>query len=877
VQGDRRSAENFAALDRLLRAALELPESERNKFLVEACADDTATLEKLRRMLGYAVSPESVWESAVNNLANAPTQGGASRMAAQPPQQIGDWRVLSRLGSGGMAEVFLGERHRDGVAQRAAIKLMYALHARPELRARFERERHILASLSDARIARFYDGGVLDDGRPWLAMELVVGDRIDRWCDQRRLDLRARIELVCAVAGAVASAHRALIVHRDIKPGNVLISENGQVKLLDFGIAKLLNADDLDDTTPVTATEHRVLTPDYASPEQLLGHPITTGCDVYQLGVLLAELLTGRRPFERSGHTPLEFEQAIAQREAPRLSALARLGDDAVVRADARASTPGRLSAMLHGDLDAIAAKALATRPEDRYRSTDALIDDLQRASEGRSISAKREGALKRGWRFVRRNRSAFALLSIVLLISAVYAVNTVQQSRQLARESALNRKVLEFLTEVFRGANPTFAPGLGAGTSADELLQHGLIDARTRFASEPEVLATILTLGIDTRISLGDFAGSMPLAEELVALRRRTASDDPVDIVRALHKFGLTLHYNARYADAEQPLREALRLNTEFGRPSGPLLVEALADLMQSRGDLRAALALVEEFEQAPSPDTNRHSIPHLSLRRLHGALLRDLGDWLAAEPILRSVLQDAEAQFPPHHLDVVASRRELAMLLALRAQGAESLLMAQNTLDDLRHYYRSAHVSLGLTRRAIAAALDGAGRLDEAERQLTIAIEQDFASLAPDHILPGYARLDRAWVRMALGDTASANIDLDDAIARFKAARAEGHARLCEAMLARSVLRFRSHDAGGAREDGERAAQHCAQNFASATAMVRLAASWHRRIVAVEHQRHAIALEGDGLPLLRMQRALAAPGDDHSKPSANTASASE
>ncbi len=877
MPADRPLAPEFAAIDRLLRAALDLPEADRDRYLVDACADDIDALGRLRRMLAYAASTQSPWESAVIDLANAQTLAGVERESTQQPSQIGDWHVLSRLGSGGMAEVFLGERERDGVSQRAAIKLMYALHARPELRARFERERHILASLSDARIARFYDGGVLEDGRPWLAMELVIGDRIDRWCDRHRLDVRARIDLVCSVAGAVASAHRALIVHRDIKPGNVLISEDGQVKLLDFGIAKLLNADDLDHETPVTATEHRVLTPEYASPEQLLGHPITTGCDVYQLGVLLCELLTGRRPFERSGRTPLEFEQAIALHEAPRLSVLARGGEDTLDRAQARASTPNRLAAVLRGDLDAIAAKALSTRPEDRYRSADALIDDLQRAGQGRSISAKREGALRRSWRFARRHRNALALLSVLLVISSAYALSTIQQSRELARESALNRKVLEFLIEVFRGANPTFAPGLGAGMSADELLKHGLVDARTRFVNEPEVLATILGLGIDTRISLGDFAGSMPLAEELVALQRRSAAADPAAIVGALRKFGLTLHYNARYADAEHTLREAWKINADYGRPPQPLLVEALADLMQSRGDLGAARTLLDDYEQLAPAMSERTTIPHLSLRRLRGAVLRDLGHWDQAESILRSVLKDAEAQFKPAHLDVVASRRELALLLALRGDSADAERLALRTLDDLRHYYRSAHVSLGLTRRVIAAGLDGAGQFEDAERQLTIAIEQDFASMAPDHILPGYARLDRAWVRMERGDYASARADIDNAIERYTAVRPEGHARLCEALLARSLHRLRSDDLRGARDDAERAAQKCALDFPPQSTLATLAISYRNALIATDVEPASIKLDGGGLPLLRMQRALAAPGSDYSKPSSNNSSASE
>ena len=393
------SAERWRRIEALMDGALDLPRAERQAFLSTATSGDDALVAEVIALIDAGEHPRILaGESAVALAADLVGRiaEASPSIAERVAQRIGPFRLIAELGQGGMGTVYLAERDAH-FAQRVAVKLIRrGLHLDRELVRRFVDERQMLASLEHPGIARLLDGGVTDDGLPWFAMELVDGEPVDRFCDGRRLSIDERLELFRTIAAAVHYAHQRGIIHRDLKPSNILVRADGTVKLLDFGVAKLLAPND-DVTGPLTRTGARLLTPEFASPEQIRGDPVTPASDVYALGVLLYELLTGRRPYRVTGRTPHDLERAVLEQEPtpPSATALEEPSSSesslapAAERARLRRTTPDALRERLQGGLDAIVLQALAKVPGDRYASVDAFADDIRRLLHGEAVSAR--------------------------------------------------------------------------------------------------------------------------------------------------------------------------------------------------------------------------------------------------------------------------------------------------------------------------------------------------------------------------------------------------------------------------------------------------------------------------------------------------------
>jgi serine/threonine-protein kinase len=425
---DRGLWDRWDEVDRLLDEALDLPEPERTAYVERQAADDLRLssvvlrlIGRLERDTGRLTRPSR----ALVREAFAPENEPPGMADLAPGTSAGRYVIVGRRGRGGMATVYEAER-TDGVyQQRVALKVLRRGLDTDDLIRRFLTERQILSTLTHPGIARLLDGGALPDGRPFLVMELVDGLPITAFADERRLDLRARLELFLEVADAVHAAHRRLVVHRDIKPSNILVDDEGRAKLLDFGIAKLLGPD----ADHATATE-RVLTPDYASPEQMRGDPITTGTDVYQLGLLLRELLTGLPP-RRSG--PAVPDQPTRPSRAARESREGVPVPEA--RAAARQSTPDRLASALTGDLDVIVATALRPDPDERYGSADELAADVRRHLEGRPVVAHPESLAYRARKFIGRHPLFLPGAAAALVAVVGFMVVITLQNQRLERE----------------------------------------------------------------------------------------------------------------------------------------------------------------------------------------------------------------------------------------------------------------------------------------------------------------------------------------------------------------------------------------------------------------------------------------------------------
>ncbi len=442
-------------LDALFDQALDLESDARARFLADLDAREPALVGELRELLALAESPglesaslepralaQPLWQALFDHASGrdgleSPSPAPLFDGAGFDDLSIGVWHALRTLGRGGMGTVYLVERSEGGFRQHGAMKLLRAGADSDEFLRRFEQERQILATLNHEGIARLLDGGRDPQGRPYLVMEYVEGEPIDRACDRERLSVDQRVAVFVQVAQAVAYAHRNLIAHRDIKPGNIIVGADGKAKLLDFGIAKALDDEPFGEE-PLTRTALRAFTPDYATPEQVYGQPASTATDVYQLGLLLYELLTGQRAQRVTNMSQQTLENAICRAEPVRPSE--RVADDDAA-ATARRTTPSALRRKLRGDLDTIVLKALRKEPERRYASAIAMVEDLERWRQGRPVRARPETLGYRTGKFVRRHAWAVAASVAMVAMIISYAVTVTLQANATARRRKLRRR----------------------------------------------------------------------------------------------------------------------------------------------------------------------------------------------------------------------------------------------------------------------------------------------------------------------------------------------------------------------------------------------------------------------------------------------------
>jgi non-specific serine/threonine protein kinase/serine/threonine-protein kinase len=418
----------------ILEHAIELEPGKRPDYIDQACAGDAGLRAELESLLAADVGAGDFLSGKAidaTDLESAPDE-------AAPPQKIGAYQLAEEIGHGGMGVVYRAVRADDQYRKQVAIKIVRSGFGDEISNQRFKQERQILANLDHPNIARLLDGGATE-GRPYFVMEEVQGKPIDEYCDAHNLTLRERLELFRTVCSAVAYAHQRLVIHRDIKPGNILVTEDGQPKLLDFGIAKMLDPTESAETGDPTVTILRLMTPDYASPEQMRGDPITTASDVYSLGVVLYGLLTGRRPYRTTGRLPHEIAQAILELEPERPSVSIDRAD-ALDRASigrARRASPERLRRQLRGDLDNIVLKALRKEPERRYVSVEQFSDDIRRHLAGLPVIAQPDTLPYRSGKFVRRHKASVIAAALVVLALLAGILATMHQASIARAERA--------------------------------------------------------------------------------------------------------------------------------------------------------------------------------------------------------------------------------------------------------------------------------------------------------------------------------------------------------------------------------------------------------------------------------------------------------
>ena len=714
----------------ILEAALELEGAERAALLERECGAEQDLRREVESLLGVDASGRELKPPAAGELASALGDPNLGR-------RVGPYTLERQIGSGGMGVVYLARRSAADFEQRVALKLIKRGMDTEDILRQFRRERALLAGLEHPSIARLQDGGTTEDGLPWLAMEYVEGLPIDAWCEAQRLSIRARVELFVRVTEAVRHAHQRLIVHRDLKPSNILVDGQGTPKLLDFGIAKLLGADSVSTATRTEAQQRR-LTPDYASPEQLKGEVVTTATDVYSLGVVLYELLTGVNPQSGVG---------IERRADPeRPSTRVRL-----VHTGA-APPSGQRGRDLRGDLDTITLTALAQDPARRYASVEALELDLRRYLEGLPIVARPATAGYRLSKFVARNRIAVAgalavfasLCTGLALARSGYREAVLQRGKAEVRQARAEKEarranaVLKLTREMLAGASPHDVKD--KDYTLRQLLDEfdGRLDAEA--GAEPEVEASIRQILGRAYRELGLLDKAEPhIARALELQPEALRSQDEASLALAMEWIAL-LHDRGEWARAESQCTDLLeRLSGESAATSGR------SDLLVLRGDLRRHLRLLEP-----------------------------------AEADLRAALVLLESAAPPDPRALITCLGNLAMTFEAPEDRAEARALGRRALELAREHLgpQSSQTARMLNNLGHASLEEGRYADAESELREAVAIERELREEHDHARAPSLSNLGRALT--SLGRYAEAEPVLREAVALTREGLGDRHPSL-------------------------------------------------------------------------------------------------
>jgi serine/threonine-protein kinase len=745
-----------ASLEELVRLAEQVPPDGRLDFLRRTCGGELPLYERAVEAL-KARSSGGWWDENIDSAESA------ADARAVIGQRIGPYRAVRRLGEGGMGEVVLAERADEQFSQRVAVKLVRRGVTSRQVQGRLKLERQILATLDHPNIARLLDGGTTTEGVPYIVMEYIDGMPIDTYCDQHALTIEARIRLFQVVCSAVHYAHRNLIVHRDLKPSNILINAEGIPKLLDFGIAKVLDERPFGHTLAVTQADYRLLTPDHASPEQVRGEPVTTASDVYVLGVLLYELLTGHKPFTASGNRLSEIEHAICEAPPLPLDSLFHTGKDSAERVrevcERRSIMPARLRRYLTGDLSNIVLTALRKEPERRYGSVEQLSADLSRYLANMPIAARSDSVGYRARKFLRRHVFGVTTGAVAVLALIVFTAVTALQAQRIERERVKAGQVAAFLTELFERADPSQARG--NDVTVREILDVGATRLEREVQTQPETGASLLTTIGTVYTNLGEYDRAIAMLERALAVRRELHGERHADVVQSRERLGEALLEKRRLADADVQLQQALRTSLElFGEQhiQSASILHSLGRLRQmqehfeeSRGFFERSLAYLDTH-----PDQYFDELT-ITLND-YAILLNYVGDVAAAQRLFERVLQLNQARYGADHPETTTAMHNLAV--ALEQQGK---------LEQARPYFTEALAThrkvFGTDSAAYIAALSSYGRflrraheLDEAERVLREAVALRSSNSGAGHYMVGYSMVNLATALLDQGKAAEA-----------------------------------------------------------------------------------------------------------------------
>lgn len=718
----------------IFHQALDLPEARREAFLAQACGEDAAMLTELRAMLA-ADSNDSLLNEDLARVAADVIEDHPGTQHI--PRTFGPYTTIRFLGEGGMGVVYLAARKDLG--GHVAIKILRDAWLSPARRERFLSEQRTLAQLNYPSIAHLYDADTLPDGTPWFAMEYVQGIPLTAWCNKHNCSITRRLQLFRTVCDAVQFAHQQAVIHRDLKPSNIYVKDDGSIRLLDFGIAKHLETLETPENPGIapqnipsqTITSLRMLTPAYASPEQIRGEPVSVQADVYSLGIILFELLSGSLPYDLSNLTPGEAATLLLDHETPKPST--------VVARNRTAGKPALAASRREwADLDILCLTALHKDPQRRYRSVDALIRDIDHFLESQPLDVRRDSLWYRARTFVRRNRRAVAIAaSVLLFIAALIAWSTLRIAR--ARDAALaeaarTARVQSFLVNLFDGGDQETGPS--GDLRVVELVQHGAVEANALTAA-PKVQAELLdTLGV-VQEHLGKYDQADQLLHSSLALRNHLYGPDSPETAESLLNISKLRMDQARFDEAEQLARQALAIDNRQLAPSHPARAKAISLLgmvLEDKGKYADAIPILQQA---------------VDLQSAPGGVEGDLS---------ASLTELANCHFYSGHLDIANNLNQQVLAIDRHLYGDRNPQLADDlinlgavqyewghypdaekydrqALDIDRSFYGSDHPETASAMTLLARALNGENRPADAVTLLKSALSIEEKAYGPVH----------------------------------------------------------------------------------------------------------------------------------------------
>lgn len=712
--------ERWQRVQLLFDEALELGPDERSAYLEAECADDPALRREVESMLvNFAAAGSTFMESPAARLGDdlELPEGPSSDGQLNPGDHIGPYVLERLLGSGGVGRVYLANRE-TAFQKLVAVKLLKRGMDTDELVRRFISERQILAQLEHPNVAKLLDGGATEDGRHYLVMEYVDGAPIDRHCSENDLNVRQRVELMLKVCDAVHFAHRNLVVHRDLKPSNILVGQDGEPKLLDFGIAKLLRPEAFPQTVLPTEPGWRAMTPEYASPEQVQGGLITTASDVYSLAVVLYQLLTGRRPYRLESRSLIDVERAVCTTPPMRPSrAVTRQvdGEEPASTGTYYGVDRKKLKQRLSGDLDNILLMALEKEPERRYQSVDQLAADLRRHLDDLPVLARKDSLLYRSSKFIRRHKLPLAAASLVSLMLLAFVVTLVVQQGQILRQVDRAESMSAFLEGLFEISDPSRE--LGETILARSLLDKGALDIESRLRDQPGLQGDFLGTMGRSYTNLGLLSEAEDMLLRSLELRRQSYGEKDSSIAEAKLHLADVFIGNGDYDRAEPMARQALELHLDLFGEHHRGVVEsriALAALHQRVGEMAKSGQLFAQAEAGARELEDEDLLMIILSRRGHHELF--VGNDLVARGLLEEALTLARQLYGETHPEVALILVQLGEL-EMQHDFEQATKLFEEAIAIQRRIFRDPHPDLALSLNSFALLKKLRGDYSQAE----------------------------------------------------------------------------------------------------------------------------------------------------------------
>ncbi|MCA9735511.1 MAG: serine/threonine protein kinase [Deferribacteres bacterium] len=720
--------ERWNRVQQLFEAALEKNESERDTFLEEVCKDDESLIAEVRSLLQADAESHSLLQGHALDVVDLPIEENFIG------KKVGHYEITKQIAVGGMGAVYLAERADGQFTQTVALKLIKRGMDSNAILKRFHYERQILARLQHANIARLLDGGLTDDGTPYFTMEYVDGLPIDRYCRENALSIVERLRLFQTVCDAVEYAHRNLIVHRDIKPGNIFVTKTGDVKLLDFGIAKLLDEHDSAEPLPLTVAGNRVMTPEYASPEQVRGDAVTTLSDVYSLGVVLFELLTGARPYEIDDLSPAAVEKIVCETDPPKPSTKITQGKD-IPAGHARQN-----KRLLRGDLDNICLLAMRNEPQRRYGSVQEFNEDISRYLTGLPVQALPATLAYRSGKFISRHKlgviTATGIFVVLVGLITFYTVRLADERDKAQLEAEKAAQISQFVTSLFEISNPDEAKG--RTITARELLDQGAAKIEKELAAQPEVQARMMEVIGGVYQNLAQLSKADSLLRKSLQVQEKVHEKPTAEYGRTLWILGKVRAQQGDYTAADSLQRLSLHIREQVLGSENDAVAQSLSSLSKiqyQKGDYAAAESLA----------TKALNIRTSLFGDINAGVALNLDDlgWLAheqshfdvAEQLHRRALAIRRQVFGEENLEVAESLNNLGSALYGKGDLAGAEPYIREALAIRTKLLGPDHPQTTYNRTNLAVMLEGQGKLDEAESMFREIYRTHAAKLGADH----------------------------------------------------------------------------------------------------------------------------------------------